>query len=47
MFRIAEFIVAMWFFPVTIFVIIPLAMLIGRTVIKLVFNSNFKNSLAK
>jgi len=43
MFPIAEFIVAMWLFPVTFFVIIPLVMLIGKTLIKLVFNSKSKN----
>ncbi len=32
MFDIAEFIVGLLFLPVTVFILIPLAMLIGRTI---------------
>lgn len=46
-FKMAEFIVCMWFFPVTIFIIIPLLMLLTWGVVKLIFNNRFTRILSK
>lgn len=42
---ISEFIVGMWFFPVTVFAIIPLALLLARTIVMLIRNSKLTRRL--
>jgi len=47
MYGMPEFIVCMWFLPVTIFIIIPLIMLVAWAIIKLFRNSRFNRILPK
>lgn len=47
MFELADFIVSMWFFPVTIFIIIPLLMLIAWVLLKLIVDSRLTKILLK